>query len=135
MARPESDLVGPSPHDTVASSSLRFLLELVAWVAGPWAVADLTGQVWTAIPAALVLLALPSVFSTPGDKNQVIVATPGPVRIAIEFVMIAVAVIGAWIVWPAWLATSVSIAAVVGLVAGLPRLRWLAAGAPPPAPS
>ncbi|MDJ0961417.1 MAG: hypothetical protein QNJ88_12225 [Acidimicrobiia bacterium] len=128
---PTSNLAGPSPYDSAASSSLRFLLEIVAWVAGPWAVADLTGQAWTAIPAVVALLALPSVFSTPGDKNQVIVGTPGPVRIVIELALIAAAVAGAWIVWPVWLAAVVSVVAVAGIITGLPRLRWLAAGAPP----
>ncbi len=27
------------PHDTPLSSGLRFLSEIIAWVAGPWAVA------------------------------------------------------------------------------------------------
>ncbi len=130
-SRPTSNTIGPSPYDTPASSGLRFLVEVVAWIAGPWAVADLTGQTWAAVPAAIVLLALPSVFSTPGDKNQVIVATPGPIRLVIELVMTVVAVAGSWIAAPTWLAVAVSIVAVAGVVAGLPRLRWLAAGAPP----
>ena len=45
---------GVSPYDTPWSSGLRFAIELVAWVAGPWAVADVTGVAWTAVPAAVV---------------------------------------------------------------------------------
>jgi hypothetical protein len=122
---------GPSPYDTYASGSLRFLMELVAWIAGPWAAADLTGSGWTAIPVLVVLLALPSVFSTPGDKHQVIVATPGPVRLVIELILIAVAVTGAWIAWPAWLAAMTTVAALATLITGLPRTRWLLTDAPP----
>jgi hypothetical protein len=106
-------------------------MELTAWIAGPWAVADLTGLGWTAIPAAVVLVALPAVFSTPGDKHQVIVATPGPARFAIELVLIAVAVAGAWMAWPPWLAVTTSMAALATLVAGRQRAKWLVAGAPP----
>lgn len=121
---------GPSPYDTYASGSLRFAMELVAWIAGPWAAAELADSRWIAVPALMVLLALPAVFSTPGDKHQVIVATPGPVRLLIELVLIAVAVGGAWIVWPVWLAIAVTLAGIASLVTGWARMRWLAEGAP-----
>ena len=67
------------PYDTPLSGGLRFAVELIAWVAGPWAAAHVA--LWLAVPAAAVLVGLPSVFSTRGDKRQVIVATPGPVRV------------------------------------------------------
>lgn len=129
--QPRSAVTGPSPYDTPASSGLRFAVELVAWVAGPWAVADLTGQWWTAIPALAVLLGLPAVFNTPGDKNQTGVPTPGPIRIGIELLVTGAAVAGAWIVWPAWAAALVALVALGSWVAGWRRVRWLAAGAPP----
>ena len=122
---------GPSPYDTYASGSLRFLMELVAWLAGPWAAADLTGSGWAAIPALALLLVLPSVFSTPGDKHRVVIATPGPVRLIIELILIAAAVAGAWFAWPAWLALTTTVAALATLVTGWPRTKWLLAGAPP----
>lgn len=122
---------GPSPYDTPASAGTRFGVELVAWVAGPWATADVIGSWWVALPALVVLVGLPSVFNTPGDKNTTGVATPGPIRIAIEMFLLAVAVGSAWIVWPLWAAVVVTLLGAVMLVTGLPRYRWLAAGAPP----
>ena len=121
---------GPSPYDTVASASTRFAIELVAWVAGPWAAADIVGSWWAAIPALLVLVGLPAVFNTPGDKHTDGIATPGPIRIGIEMLLLVVAVGSAWIVWPPWAAVAVMILAVVMLITGLRRYRWLAAGAP-----
>jgi hypothetical protein len=121
---------GISPYDTVASSSLRFVVEVTAWIVGPWAVANSTGSAWTAVPTAAVLIALSSIFSTPGDKKTIIVATPGPLRLAIELFTIAAAVIGAWIAWPQWAAVIVSVLALADVIAGIPRTRWLARGAP-----
>lgn len=121
---------GVSPYDTVTSSALRFIIELVAWIVGPWAVAESTGTVWTAIPTAVVLIGLSSIFSTPGDKNNVIVATPGSLRLAIELFTTAIAVVGAWTVWPQWAGIVVTGLAIADLVAGIPRARWLARGAP-----
>ena len=121
----------PSPFDTAASSASRFGIELVAWVAGPWAAAEITGSGWAALPALLILLGLPSVFNTPGDKNTTGVATPGPIRIGIEMFLLVVAVASAWYVWPVWAAVAVTVLGVVLLVTGIPRYRWLASGAPP----
>ena len=123
---------GLGPYDTPASASLRFVMEVVAWVAGPWAAADLTGSGWVATGTLFVLVVLPSIFSTEGDKNQVVVSTPGPTRLMIELLLFVVAVAGAWISWPPWLAIAVSLAGIAALFTGLPRLRWLASGAPLP---
>ena len=130
-AQPKGPGSGVSPYDTPASSGFRFLIELVAWVAGPWAAADLAGSGWAAVPALAVLLALPSIFNTPGDKNITGVATPGPIRIGIEAVLLTVAVGAAWIVWPVWAAVLVTIAGVAMVATGVRRYQWLAAGAPP----
>ncbi|MGI9603891.1 MAG: hypothetical protein ACR2QE_18550 [Acidimicrobiales bacterium] len=122
---------GVSPHDTTASSGFRFVIEIVAWVAGPWAAAELSGSVWVALPTLVVLVALPAVCNTPGDKSSTLVVTPGPVRIAIELLLLVVAVASAWIVWPGWAATVVTTIGALMVVTGLSRYRWLAAGAPP----
>ncbi len=122
---------GVSPFDTAASSATRFTIEIVAWIAGPWAVADVTGSWWAGALALIVLFALPALFNTPGDKHVTGIATPGPVRILIEMVLLAAAIVGAWIVWPWWAAVLVSLVGVALIVTGLPRYRWLAAGAPP----
>jgi len=121
---------GPNPLDTWASGGLRFLVEIFAWVAGPWAAGEWLG-IWAVPVALVVLLALPAVFSVVGDKNQVIRPVSGPVRFAIEILLSAVAVIAAWVVWPTWLAVVVTAVVAFGLVTGLPRARWLLSGAPP----
>ncbi|MFQ5610311.1 MAG: hypothetical protein ACE5F8_08600 [Woeseiaceae bacterium] len=72
------------PYDTYLSAGLRFAVELIAWVAGPWAASLWSG--WLILPTLIVLVAMPSLFSTPGDKRQVVVATPGPIRVVIELV-------------------------------------------------
>jgi len=116
------------PFDTPLSSGLRFLVELIAWVAGPWAANR--ESIWLAIPVLALLVGLPSVFSTPGDKRQVIVATPGPLRVPLELVLHVVAVACAWVVWPAWLAAIATLVVIAAAVAGIPRTRWLLRGAP-----
>lgn len=123
---------GLSPYDTGVSSALRFLIEVLAWVLGPWAAAELTGSLWAIIPALVVLMGLPALFNTPGDKKFDGIATPGPLRILIEMLLLGAAVAGAWIVLPPWAAILVSIVGLAMVLSGLPRYRWLAAGAPPP---
>ena len=86
------------PHDTPVSSSLRFLSELIAWVAGAWAASTLTN--WLVLPVLVVLVGLPAVFSTQNDKRQVVIATPGPIRVAIELLLYAVAALAPWMIWP-----------------------------------
>jgi len=116
---------GLSPFDTAASSALRFAIEIIAWVAGPWAAAEITGSGW-AIPVALVVLVgLPAVFNTPGDKKSDGIATPGPIRIVIEMLLLGVAVAGAFTVWPVWVAVLVVLIGLGMVVTGLPRYRWL----------
>ena len=129
-SRSDSGVAGPSSYDTSASAGSRFAIELTAWVAGPWAAADITGLGWIAVPALVVLVGVPSVFNTPGDKRTDGIATPGPIRIEIEMFLLAVAVASAWIVWPALAGLAVTIVGIAMVITGLPRYRWLAAGAP-----
>ncbi|MEV0173639.1 hypothetical protein AB0I00_21285 [Streptomyces sp. NPDC050803] len=110
------------PDDRIAST-LRFATELVAWVATPWA---LSGYSWLlAALAVAALIGLPTVFSTPGDKAQVIVPVPGWVTIVLVLLQLAAAVISAWLVWPSWAATLVSLLATTTLVTERRRWRWL----------
>ena len=116
------------PFDTSLSSGLRFLAEIIAWVACAWAAAR--ESIWLAIPVLVILIGLPSVFSTPGDKKQIIVATPGPLRVLLEFALYIVAVACVWAVWPAWLAVVSTLIVIASIAVGIPRTRWLLRGAP-----
>ncbi len=124
-----SQIACKHPFDTPFSSGLRFLVEIFAWVAGPWAAAEVSD--WFAIPTAIILIGLPTIFSTSGDKKQVVVATPGPARVLLELALHGVAVAAAWLVWPAWLAVVVTIVVVAALATGMPRTKWLIRGASP----
>lgn len=113
------------PDDTCASV-LRFATELVAWIATPWA---LWPHSWPlALLAVLVLIGLPTVFSTPGDKEKVVVAVPGRVTVLLVLLQLVAAVISAWWLFPAWAAVLVSLLAAATLVTEGPRRRWLLAG-------
>ena len=116
------------PYDTHLSSGLRFLTELIAWVAGPWAVARWSP--WLIVPALALLVGLPAVFSTINDKRTVIIATPGPIRVAVELLLYSVALIAPWYVWPTVVATAAAVIVVASLAMGLPRFRWLLDRAP-----
>ena len=116
------------PYDTPITSGLRFLTELIAWVAGPWALSLVSG--WLVLPAVAVLVGLPSVFSTRNDKRQVVVGTPGPIRLGIELLLYSVALIAPWFVWPPAVSGVAAGIAFVSLVAGIPRTMWLMRGAP-----
>lgn len=121
--------MGLGPFDTPASSTTRFLVELTAWVAGPWAAGTVTGSGWAALVSLGVLLVLPSIFNVPGDKNVTGVVVPGPVRLLIEGFLSAVAVSAAWYVWPVWAALLATAVAAAMMFTNMPRYRWLLAGA------
>ena len=117
-----------SPPDTPLAAGTRFGIEVIAWIAGPWAVAQLTGSSVATVLVAVVLVAAPAVFSTPGDKNLVVVPTPGPIRIAIELALVLVAVAASAIVWPFWARIPIAVLALVMLVSNGPRMRALGRG-------
>ncbi len=102
---------------------LRFATEIVAWVATPWALADYSWLL--AVLSVVVLIGLPTVFSTPGDKANVIVAVSGPVTILLVLLQLAAAVVSSWVAWPLWAALVVSAMAAATLVTERPRWRWL----------
>ncbi len=117
------------PYDTVLSSGLRFLTELIAWVAGPWA-ASLYSN-WLVVPAIVLLVGLPSIFSTPNDKNTVVVPTPGAIRVVIEFLLYSVAAVAPWFIWSRGVAAAAVIIVFATIITGVARTRWLFRGAPP----
>ncbi|WP_377271545.1 hypothetical protein [Peterkaempfera sp. SMS 1(5)a] len=110
--------------DGRTASALRFLTELAAWAATPWALAP--HSVPLAVASVVLLIGLPTVFATPGDKKQVMVAVPGPVTIALVLLQLAAAVAASWAAWPAWLAVPVTLLAAGCLVLEQPRWRALA---------
>lgn len=113
------------PDDRTASV-LRFATELVAWVATPWA---LSRYSWLlAVLSVVVLIGLPALLSTPGDKAHVIIPVPGWGTILLVLLQLVAAVISAWLVWPTWAAVLVSVLAAVTLVTERLRWRWLIAG-------
>ena len=120
------------PYDTPVSGGLRFLMEIAAWVAVPWYAWEMSGPI-SGIPTLLILVAIPALFSTTGDKRSVIVPTPGPVRVAIELGLFGAAVAGAWLAWSPYSAAGIAVIAVLALLAGRRRIAWLLRGAPLPA--
>lgn len=79
-----------------------------------------------AVALFAVLVGLPTVFNVPGDKHQPApVAVSGPVRIGVELLLCAAAVIGSAFAFPLW-ATLLVLVLVVAMVATqVPRWRWL----------
>ena len=110
------------PDDRIASV-LRFAAELVAWVTTPWALSTYSWPL--AVLAVVALVGLPTVFSTPGDKTQVIVPVPGAVTILLVLLQLAAATIAAWVVVPGYAAVLVSLLVVTTLVTERRRWRWL----------
>ena len=93
----------------------------MAWVTGPWAYQS----VLLAVPSAVILIALPAIFSTVGDKRQVVIGTPRPLRLFLEFGLYGVAVAGAWLVWPVWIGAIATLIVIASLITGSPRAKWL----------
>ncbi len=120
------DRATASPHLTARGripSILRFSTELIAWIATPWALADTS--VMLAIAAVVLLIGLPTLFATPGDKNQTIVAVPGTITIGLVVLQLSAALISTWVAWPPSLAILVTALTVVTVLAEVPRWRWL----------
>jgi hypothetical protein len=108
------------------SSVLRFAAEIVAWVATPWALASHSPVLAGA--ALLLLIGLPAVFATPGDKAQVLVAVPGYVTVGFVVVQLFAAVTAAWAAWPLPVALLVWVLVLATVHAELPRWRRLTGG-------
>lgn len=113
-----------SPNRPGVASALRFATELIAWIATPWALAGFSTVL--AVASVMVLIGLPTLFSTPGDKpGAPLVAVPGPATIALVVLQLAAATCAAWFAWPPAVAVVVSLLAVATVIAELPRWRWL----------
>lgn len=107
--------------DTPVRALSRFVVEVLAWVLGPWAVSQRAG--WAAAWVAAVLLVMvPAVFSTEGDKHHTVVPTPGPVRVLVEVALFGVAAVAPHQVLSPGTAAFTSV--VVALAAVLQAPRW-----------
>lgn len=105
-------------------SALRFLTELVAWVAAPWALARHSAVL--AVASVVLLIGLPTVFATPGDKRHAIVPVPGLVTVALVLLQLVAAAVGARAAWPRPVAVAVTLLVAATVVTELPRWRRLA---------
>lgn len=92
------------PGHDYFTGGLRFLTEIIAWVCTPWAL-------WShskilAIAAVVLLICLPAIFSTPGDRpgGNSPVAVPGIVTILLLLLQLAAATAAVWVLWPGWIA-------------------------------
>lgn len=114
----------PPGHD-YASGGLRFLTELIAWVAVPWVLWP--HSVALAVGAVVLLIGLPAVLSTPGDRpgGGTLVSVPGIVTILLVLMQLAAATAAAWVLWPLWAAAAVTVLCLVVVVTEQPRWRWL----------
>lgn len=114
----ESALKRPEPP---VPAALRFVLEVVAWVA----IQRLWG--WGGFLVAVLLLAL---LNAPGDKKVQGIPIPGPFRALLELVVLGA---GAFAVAD-WLGpvagAGMAGAILLLLLTGRERYRWLLTGAP-----
>jgi hypothetical protein len=119
--------------DSRLASVLRFGTELIAWVGTPWAIAP--HSVLLAIVSVVVLIGLPTVFQTRGDKPHVVVPVPGFLTVLLVLLQLIAAVVAAWFAWPPAVAAVVSLLAAGCVVTEQPRWRWLLSAQAPPAPT
>lgn len=113
------------PGHNDARGAVRFLTELIAWVAVPWALWPHSATV--AVAAVVLLIGLPAVFNTPGDRpgGGVLVPVPGTVTILLLLIQLITATTAAWVIWPWWIATLVTILCSIVPVTEQPRWRQL----------
>ncbi len=104
-------------------SILRFSTELIAWIATPWALAAYSPVL--AVAAVVLLIGLPTLFATPGDKKQTLIPVPGTVTIALVVLQLSAALISSWLAWYPWLAILVTILTIGTVPAEFPRWKWL----------
>jgi hypothetical protein len=118
----------PSARDAAADSlgvsAPRFLVEIIAWVAAPWALA--AHGVWLAVLADVLLIGLPTVFGMPGAKKQ---RNPVPIparpAIALELLQPVAACVAAFAAWPPVVAWLVVLASSAACLLQLRRWRWM----------
>lgn len=109
-----------SPHDTIITAALRFILEL----ASLFAIGAAFG-----VGNLLISLAAIAIFNARGDKRIQGILVSGPIRLMIEVVINLMGVYGALLVYGTTWASVFALAYVVYLFLARERLLWLARGA------
>ena len=111
--------------DNRARATPRFLTELVAWVATPWAFVTQGHSVALAVLSVIVLIGLPSLFGTPAEKPKAVVPIPGSGTVALVAVQLFAALVSPWLAWPLPVAIVTSALVLVTVFTEQPRWRWL----------
>ena len=119
-------MITQTAPDSRLASVLRFATELIAWIGTPWALAP--HSILLAIASVVVLIGLPTIFQTPGDKPRVVVPVPGVVTVLLVLLQLVAAIVAAWFAWPVIVAVVVSVLAAACVVTEQPRWRWLMSG-------
>jgi len=114
----------PPGHDYLRGG-LRFATELIAWVSTPWALWP--HSIALAIGTDVLLIGLPAIFSTPGDRpgGDSPVAVPGIVTVFLVLIQLVAATAAAWVLWPTWTAATVTLLCLIVPFTELPRWRHL----------
>ncbi|WP_067965881.1 hypothetical protein [Nocardiopsis trehalosi] len=123
MTTPTTSPGGQAP-DSRVGAALRFATELIAWIAAPWALSAVS--IPLAVLAAAVLIGVPTLFATPGDKANIVIPVPGWVTVAHNIGLFAVAGVAPFFVWPAPVALAAALLAAAGTASQAARWRWLA---------
>jgi hypothetical protein len=110
--------------DPLSASAPRFLVEIIAWIAAPWALA--AHSIWLAVLADVLLIGLPTMFGMAGAKKQKNpVSIPARPAIALELLQPVAACVAAFAAWPTIVAALVVVASLAACVLQLPRWRWM----------
>ncbi|WP_369184825.1 hypothetical protein [Streptomyces sp. Y1] len=115
-------MAGEQPEPRYATG-LRAGLELVGWIGLP--IALWPHSVPLAIGVDVLLIGVPALLQTPGDKPGTIIAVPGWVTVLMVLAQLAGAVCAAWLLFPAWAAVPVGLLALACCGTELPRWRRL----------
>jgi hypothetical protein len=114
----------PAAVDSLGVSAPRFLVEIIAWVAAPWALAAYS--IWLAVLADVLLIGLPTVFGMPGAKKQKNpVSIPARPAIALELLQPVAACVAAFVAWPPIVASLVLAVSLAACGLQLRRWRWM----------
>ncbi|MFF2079685.1 hypothetical protein ACFVXG_33625 [Kitasatospora sp. NPDC058162] len=105
------------------ATGLRAGLELVGWIGLP--IALWPHSVLLAIGVDVLLIGVPAVLQTPGDKPGTVVAVPGWVTVLMVLAELAGAVAAAWLLFPRWAAVLVTVLTLACCGTELPRWRRL----------